>query len=69
MIQITPKQVTPELRNLFERDIPTNIRALAVLAGDLHSIFPHLWWVIGYAVALLVVAIAVFSTRMKSDHT
>ncbi len=33
MIQITPRQVTLELRHLFERDVPTNIRALAVLAG------------------------------------
>jgi ABC-2 type transport system permease protein len=40
----------------------------AALAGDYPSIFPHLGWVIGYAVAILAVAIAVFSTRMKSDN-
>ncbi len=40
----------------------------AALAGDYQAIFPHLWWVIGYAAAILAVAIAVFSTRMKSDN-
>ncbi len=49
MIQITPEQVTPELRVLFERDVPTNIRALAVLAGgNAGKIFvadpPHTLW-------------------------
>jgi len=39
----------------------------AALSGDYHSIFPHLWWVIGYAVAILAAAIIAFSTRMKSD--
>lgn len=41
--------------------------ARAALASDYPSIFPHLVWVIGYAVLVLAVAIAVFSTRMKSD--
>lgn len=39
----------------------------AALAGDYRSIFPHLWWVIGYAVVILIVAVFAFSTRMKSD--
>ncbi|MBE2201646.1 MAG: ABC transporter permease [Anaerolinea sp.] len=39
----------------------------AALAGEYPSILPHLVWVIGYAVLILVVAIAVFSARMKSD--
>jgi ABC-2 type transport system permease protein len=39
----------------------------AALAGDYPSILPHLMWVIGYVVLILVIAIAVFSTRMKSD--
>lgn len=39
----------------------------AALAGDYPSILPHLIWVIGYAVLILVVAVAVFSARMKSD--
>jgi ABC-2 type transport system permease protein len=41
----------------------------AALSGDYTSIFPHLWWVIGYAVVILALAITVFSTRMKSDYT
>jgi ABC-2 type transport system permease protein len=41
--------------------------ARAALSGDYPSIFPHLIWVIGYAVLILVIAIVVFSTRMKSD--
>lgn len=39
----------------------------AALAGNLASIFPHLWWVIGYAVVLLLFAIAAFAGKMKSD--
>jgi ABC-2 type transport system permease protein len=42
--------------------------ARAALSGDYPSIFPHLIWVIGYAVLILVIAIVVFSTRMKSDN-
>jgi ABC-2 type transport system permease protein len=42
--------------------------ARAALAGDFHSIIPHLWWVIGYGVAILAVAIVVFSSRMNSDY-
>lgn len=33
MIQITPEQVTPAIRALFERDVPTKFRLMAVLAG------------------------------------
>lgn len=39
----------------------------AALAGDYPAILPHLMWVIGYAVLILAVAIAVFSTRMRSE--
>jgi ABC-2 type transport system permease protein len=42
--------------------------ARAALNGDYASIFPHLWWVIGYAVITLVVAVLVFSRKMNSDH-
>jgi ABC-2 type transport system permease protein len=42
--------------------------ARAALIGDYPSIFPHLVWVLGYAVLILVIAIVVFSTRMKSDN-
>ena len=41
----------------------------AALAGDYTSIFPHLWWVIGYAAVILIIAIVAFSNKMKSDNT
>lgn len=37
----------------------------AVLSGDFGGIMPHLWWVIGYAVAVLAVAILLFLRQMK----
>jgi len=37
----------------------------AVMNGDYAGIFPHLWWVLGYALVLLVVAIFVFKRNMK----
>ena len=39
----------------------------AALSGDYAGIFPDLWWVIGYAVALTVLAIVVFTHKMNSD--
>ncbi len=39
----------------------------AALAGNYSEIFPELWWVIAYAVALMVLAIAVFTHKMNSD--
>jgi ABC-2 type transport system permease protein len=39
----------------------------AAIAGDYTSILPHLWWVIGYAVAVMGVAIIVFNRKMSSD--
>lgn len=36
----------------------------AALAGDLSAIFPHLWWVLGYAVGLLILSIAAFLRQM-----
>jgi ABC-2 type transport system permease protein len=39
----------------------------AALVGDVASIFPHLWWVMGYALSILVIAIIFFSAKMKSD--
>lgn len=32
----------------------------AILAGNFFGIFPHLWWVLGYAVAALIAAVGVF---------
>lgn len=37
----------------------------AAIAGDYASILPHLLWVIGYTVVILVIAIVVFRHRMK----
>ncbi len=39
----------------------------AALAGDYASIFPHLWWVLGYALIVLVIAVIVFKNKMNSD--
>jgi ABC-2 type transport system permease protein len=37
----------------------------ALLSGDFEGIFPHLWWVLGYAVALLMLAVWLFLRQMK----
>lgn len=37
----------------------------AVLSGDFADIFPHLWWVLGYSIALLIIAILLFLRQMK----
>ena len=37
----------------------------AVLAGDLAGIFPHVWWVLGYAAAALAAAVWLFLRQMK----
>ncbi len=37
----------------------------AVLAGDFTGIFPHIWWVLGYAAILLVLAVLLFLRQMK----
>ncbi len=42
--------------------------ARAAAAGTYASIFPHLWWVIGYAVALTVVSALVFGKRMNGNN-
>ena len=38
----------------------------AILAGDLGGIFPHLWWVLGYALATLLIAVGLFLRQMKN---
>ena len=40
----------------------------AALSGNYSSIFPDLWWVIGYAVAIMAIAILVFMKKMNSDN-
>ena len=37
----------------------------AVLLGDWAGIFPHLWWVLGYAVGTLALAVLLFLRQMK----
>ena len=39
----------------------------AILSGDFLGIFPHLWWVLGYAVILLVLAVLMFLRQMKKQ--
>lgn len=39
----------------------------AVLAGNFTGIFPHLWWVLGYAAAALVLAVLLFLRQMKKQ--
>ena len=39
----------------------------AVLAGDFEGIFPHIWWVLGYAAVLLVLAVLLFLRQMKKQ--
>ena len=39
----------------------------AILAGNFTSIFPHLWWVLGYAAAALVLAVLFFLRQMKKQ--
>ena len=37
----------------------------ALLAGNFADIFPHLWWVLGYAIVSLAVAVLLFLRQMK----
>ena len=39
----------------------------AVLTENYAEIFPHLWWVLGYAVALLILAVLLFLRQMKKQ--
>ncbi len=39
----------------------------ALLAGDLAGVFPHIWWVLGYAAVLLVSAVLLFLRQMKKQ--
>lgn len=39
----------------------------AALAGDFAGIFPHIWWVLGYAAVLLVLAVISFLHQMKKQ--
>ena len=39
----------------------------AVLAGQFADVLPHLWWVLGYAVGLLALAVLLFLRQMKKQ--
>ena len=39
----------------------------AILAGNFVDIFPHLWWVLGYSVVLLALAVLLFLQQMKKQ--
>ncbi|MDO0822666.1 ABC transporter permease [Desulfosporosinus nitroreducens] len=39
----------------------------ATISGDYLSILPHLWWVIGYAVVIMVIAIFIFKKKMNGE--
>ena len=39
----------------------------AILAGDFSGVFPHIWWVLGYAAVLLVLAVLMFLRQMKKQ--
>ena len=39
----------------------------AVLSGNISEIFPHIWWVLGYAVIALAIAVLLFLRQMKKQ--
>lgn len=39
----------------------------ALLRGDFSDIFPHIWWVLGYAIAALIAAVLLFLRQMKKQ--
>ena len=39
----------------------------AILAGNFDGIFPHIWWVLGYAAVSLAVAVLLFLRQMKKQ--
>lgn len=39
----------------------------AVLAGQFDAVFPHLWWVLGYALAAMIAAVLLFLRQMKAQ--
>ena len=38
----------------------------AALAGNFDGIFPHLWWVLGYGIGVLALAVVLFLRQMKN---
>ena len=40
----------------------------AILAGEYAKIFPHIWWVLGYACGIMALAIWAFRRKMKTEN-
>lgn len=41
----------------------------AILAGNFDGIFPHIWWVLGYAATSLAAAVLLFLRQMKKQQS
>ncbi len=39
----------------------------AIVSGDSSGMFPHIWWVAGYAAAAVAAAVTVFTMKMKKN--
>lgn len=39
----------------------------AAASGQYGDMFPHIWWVLGYGIAIFTIAVVVFKKRMKLD--
>ena len=39
----------------------------AVLAGNFAGVFPHIWWVLGYAAILIILAVLLFLRQMRKQ--
>lgn len=39
----------------------------AIIRGDMAGIFPHLWWVLGYGIAVTAIAVLVYLRQMKKQ--
>ena len=39
----------------------------AVISGNFANIFPHFWWVIGYTLVTIIVAVLLFLRQMKKQ--
>ena len=39
----------------------------AAVSGNYQAIFPHIWWVLGYGISILVIAVIVFKKKMSED--
>jgi ABC-2 type transport system permease protein len=39
----------------------------SILSGNFSDIFPHIWWVLGYSIVLLVAAVFFFLRQMKKQ--